>query len=237
MQTSPCGHRVVCRRCFVKTIQSAVAQRMLPLRCVICRARINRLISSTGTWRIQESYSSYSVASKSWSLSTSGSSSMPPSASSYSIGRQKRVAQSSSLYSVSSGSSTLSGVSSTSNMSSQSSVSRVSSAISAASSSTTHHHSAKHPNGHNSCPYGCSGAIPRKPLNTINQNQNHQLLATSPTMEKRLSMIGSTNTYPGRRSKSRILDLQNRLPPIKEFRSPAKVPHPSPVHISNPRFR
>lgn len=35
--TSAGGHQVVCRRCFVKTIQSAVAQRLLPLRCVICR--------------------------------------------------------------------------------------------------------------------------------------------------------------------------------------------------------
>jgi len=32
MQTSPCGHRVVCRKCFVKTIQMAVSQRILPLR-------------------------------------------------------------------------------------------------------------------------------------------------------------------------------------------------------------
>lgn len=32
-----------CRRCFVKTIQMAVSQRLLPLRCVICRAKILRL--------------------------------------------------------------------------------------------------------------------------------------------------------------------------------------------------
>lgn len=43
MQTFPCAHRVVCRKCFVKTIQVAVSQRMLPLRCVVCRARILRL--------------------------------------------------------------------------------------------------------------------------------------------------------------------------------------------------
>ncbi|XP_065219112.1 uncharacterized protein LOC135844718 isoform X2 [Planococcus citri] len=43
MQTYPCGHKVVCRRCFVKTIQIALAQRTLPLRCVICRAKILRL--------------------------------------------------------------------------------------------------------------------------------------------------------------------------------------------------
>lgn len=43
MQTFPCGHRVVCRKCFVKTIQMVVSQRMLPLRCVICRAKVLRL--------------------------------------------------------------------------------------------------------------------------------------------------------------------------------------------------
>lgn len=72
MQTSPCGHRVVCRRCFVKTIQSAVAQRLLPLRCVICRARVNRLTSGTDSWRLQsvsESASSYSMGTtKSWNV-------------------------------------------------------------------------------------------------------------------------------------------------------------------------
>lgn len=49
MQTFPCGHRVVCRKCFVKTIQVAVSQRMLPLRCVVCRTRILRLnVPGTG---------------------------------------------------------------------------------------------------------------------------------------------------------------------------------------------
>lgn len=43
MQTFPCGHRVVCRKCFVKTIQMVVSQRLLPLRCVICRAKVLRL--------------------------------------------------------------------------------------------------------------------------------------------------------------------------------------------------
>uniref|UniRef100_A0A2C9K1U7 RING-type domain-containing protein n=1 Tax=Biomphalaria glabrata TaxID=6526 RepID=A0A2C9K1U7_BIOGL len=43
MQTFPCGHKVVCRRCFVKTIQMAVCQRCLPLRCVVCRDQILRL--------------------------------------------------------------------------------------------------------------------------------------------------------------------------------------------------
>ena len=43
MQTFPCSHTVVCRKCFVKTIQMAVSQRCLPLRCVICRSRILKL--------------------------------------------------------------------------------------------------------------------------------------------------------------------------------------------------
>ncbi len=46
MQTYPCGHRVVCRKCFVKTIQAAVSQRCLPLKCVVCRTRILKLKQS-----------------------------------------------------------------------------------------------------------------------------------------------------------------------------------------------
>ncbi|CAG9858020.1 unnamed protein product [Phyllotreta striolata] len=91
MQTSPCGHQVVCRKCFVKTIQIAVSQRLLPLRCVICRAKILRL--KTGPI-LPTSASGYSMASRS-----SGASSVP---------------QSDSLYSVSSGGSTVSSTSSSS---------------------------------------------------------------------------------------------------------------------------
>lgn len=43
MQTFPCAHQVVCRTCFVRTIQTTVAQKKLPLRCVFCRAKILRL--------------------------------------------------------------------------------------------------------------------------------------------------------------------------------------------------
>jgi len=43
MKTLPCGHCVVCRKCFVKTIQTAVTDRCLPLRCVVCRTKILRL--------------------------------------------------------------------------------------------------------------------------------------------------------------------------------------------------
>ncbi|XP_050535818.1 uncharacterized protein LOC126902502 isoform X2 [Daktulosphaira vitifoliae] len=47
MQTWPCGHRVVCRKCLVRTIQIAVSRRALPLRCVVCRARVLRLKRSS----------------------------------------------------------------------------------------------------------------------------------------------------------------------------------------------
>ncbi|XP_001201921.2 uncharacterized protein LOC765039 [Strongylocentrotus purpuratus] len=41
--TYPCTHRVICRKCFVKTIQMALSQRLLPLRCVVCRSKIKHL--------------------------------------------------------------------------------------------------------------------------------------------------------------------------------------------------
>ncbi|XP_012267369.1 uncharacterized protein LOC105692627 [Athalia rosae] len=120
MQTAPCGHRVVCRRCFVKTIQMAVSQRLLPLRCVICRAKILRL-KQTLIPR------DYSMSGKSWVL--------PQSASAYSMGASvagsaasgpggrwgpASVPPSASLYSMASGSSSLSGVSSVSSATSAS---------------------------------------------------------------------------------------------------------------------
>jgi len=43
MQTLPCDHQVVCRQCFVRTIQMAVVQKRLPLRCILCRAKVLRI--------------------------------------------------------------------------------------------------------------------------------------------------------------------------------------------------
>ncbi|XP_011495497.1 PREDICTED: uncharacterized protein LOC105360311 [Ceratosolen solmsi marchali] len=117
MQTAPCGHRVVCRRCFVKTIQMAVSQRLLPLRCVICRAKILRLKQTL----IRRDYS---ISGKSWIL--------PQSASEYNMGAgvpvgvsgpggrwtSGNVPASASLYSMDSGSSSISRVSSVSSASS-----------------------------------------------------------------------------------------------------------------------
>ncbi|XP_062585512.1 uncharacterized protein LOC134247185 isoform X2 [Saccostrea cucullata] len=47
MQTFPCGHKIVCRKCFIKTIQVALSQRCLPLRCVICRTAILKVRQTT----------------------------------------------------------------------------------------------------------------------------------------------------------------------------------------------
>ena len=35
--------KVVCRKCFVRTIQMAVAQKRLPLRCIMCRAKVLKI--------------------------------------------------------------------------------------------------------------------------------------------------------------------------------------------------
>ncbi|KAM7341891.1 uncharacterized protein ACRADG_009509 isoform 2-T9 [Cochliomyia hominivorax] len=296
MQTSPCGHRVVCRRCFVKTIQSAVAQRLLPLRCVICRARVNRLTSSSGTWRIQESASSYSMGAKSWASVGVTADGVTASASSYSMNDAHsghhafhmhsssryprspngRVSQSDSLYSMSStGSSSAASVfSKTSSISSdlcspaspisptQCSYNQSSMVLNnhlapptpsisphspvSTSGSTTSQGSLSPKEGggghahshHSGCPTGCSGAIPRKPLKSLSNSSSSGSCSSTGSNYNAPFTPSATHTYPGRRhAKGRIVDLQNRLPPIKEFRSPAKVPHPSPVHISNPRFR
>ncbi|XP_066137963.1 uncharacterized protein [Euwallacea fornicatus] len=74
MQTAPCEHQVVCRKCFVKTIQIAVSQRLLPLRCVVCRAKILRLKTVP---KLPSSISGYSM--------TSRNSSVPQSDSLYSV--------------------------------------------------------------------------------------------------------------------------------------------------------
>ena len=34
---------MVCRKCFVRTIQMAVAQKRLPLRCILCRAKVLKI--------------------------------------------------------------------------------------------------------------------------------------------------------------------------------------------------
>ncbi|XP_023232065.1 uncharacterized protein [Centruroides vittatus] len=46
METHPCGHKVLCRKCLVQSIQTALLQRKLPLRCQVCRVKILRLKNS-----------------------------------------------------------------------------------------------------------------------------------------------------------------------------------------------
>ena len=74
MQTQPCGHRVVCRLCFVKTIQATVSQRTLPLRCVVCRTKILKLKQTTPPSRAPSTPSSgfFRPSSGSTSVTSSG---------------------------------------------------------------------------------------------------------------------------------------------------------------------
>ncbi|CAG4960173.1 unnamed protein product [Parnassius apollo] len=189
MQTSPCGHRVVCRRCFVKTIQMAVSQRLLPLRCVICRAKILRLRQAPRL-----------VTSKSWQVSSSNSKcwGVPGSVSSYSVGARS-VPASASLYSVTSGESSLSGVSSVSS----------NSGGNVSSSCTTKLC------GGAKCGGACLGAIPRPPSgsappkprqpasNSLRRSQHHSMKAR---LQEYHSYTGGPAGEPS-----------GRLPPIREF--------------------
>lgn len=76
MQTLPCGHCIVCRKCFVRSIQEAVLQRALPLRCMLCRERILNLNQPSGSCRppprLPQSVSQYSVASSEGASSSVG---------------------------------------------------------------------------------------------------------------------------------------------------------------------
>ncbi|KAF0310998.1 hypothetical protein FJT64_018153 [Amphibalanus amphitrite] len=85
MQTFPCGHCVVCRKCFIKTIQMTVAQRALPLRCVLCRERVIRLkqtFNCSYAMRLPLSVSQYSMTS---SVTSSPDWDLPSSSSLYSV--------------------------------------------------------------------------------------------------------------------------------------------------------
>ncbi|GBP90559.1 hypothetical protein EVAR_64283_1 [Eumeta japonica] len=192
MQTSPCGHRVVCRRCFVKTIQMAVSQRLLPLRCVICRAKILRLRQAPRL-----------VTSKSWQVSSSNGRSwgVPGSASSYSVGARS-VPASASLYSVTSGESSLSGVSSVSSNSGGS-------ASTGTGSCTTKLC------GGARCGGACLGAIPRVVVpprarqpasHSLRRSQHH-------SMKARLQDYQQIHSYTG----GPPAEPSGRLPPIREF--------------------
>jgi len=72
MQTLPCRHRVVCRKCFIRTIQSAIADHSLPLKCIVCRASVLKL----GQCKLDQSASTHHQHSSS-PVTASGSSRRP----------------------------------------------------------------------------------------------------------------------------------------------------------------
>jgi len=75
MQTLPCGHRVVCRKCFIRTIQSAIADHSLPLKCIVCRASVLKL----GSCKVDKSSSTLHLPPSSSSATPSKSSRRPAS--------------------------------------------------------------------------------------------------------------------------------------------------------------
>lgn len=75
---------------------------------------------------------------------------------------------------------------------------------------------------HESCGNHCLGAIPRNSQYVQQQQQHNQFHQYSNNSKR------SANHYT---NKNRLNDIQNRLPPIKEFRSPTKVPMISPAHL------
>jgi len=113
MQTLPCAHQVVCRQCFVKTIQMAVAQKRLPLRCILCRAKILRIKQD------HRSKDGTVVQSKDELVHSDALSGLPKSVSGYNINNY--ISSSGSNYSFTSG---VSAVSSESSCSRKSSLAR-----------------------------------------------------------------------------------------------------------------
>eukprot|EP00090_Calanus_glacialis_P002184 TRINITY_DN11642_c0_g1_i1.p1 TRINITY_DN11642_c0_g1~~TRINITY_DN11642_c0_g1_i1.p1 ORF type:complete len:476 (-),score=90.06 TRINITY_DN11642_c0_g1_i1:133-1560(-) len=113
MQTLPCAHQVVCRQCFVRTIQMAVAQKRLPLRCILCRAKVLRIKQD------HRGKDGLVVQSKDELIHSEALSGLPKSVSGYNIGNY--ISSSGSNYSFTSG---VSAVSSESSCSRKSSLAR-----------------------------------------------------------------------------------------------------------------
>ncbi len=115
MQVAPCGHQALCRLCFVRNIQEAVASRDLPLKCLICGTKIIRVknnargghgtehpvhvgIGATRNNKPPRSVSGYSLCATSDVEAEAGNISRPVNSS-----RHPSLAQSASSYSMSSG--------------------------------------------------------------------------------------------------------------------------------------
>lgn len=95
-------------------------------------------------------------------------------------------------------------------------------------------HRAENRRHHDGCGGSCSGAVPRNPQYASCYKPAHQ--QKSPQMQPIYNNKRSLNHFT---NKARMSDIQNRLPPIKEFRSPTKtsVPSPSRLIASNSRLR
>lgn len=104
MQVSPCSHQALCRLCFLKNIQEAVATRNLPLCCVLCQCKILRVKNNyrpaaAAVASLPKSVSGYEVAAAaagggSGRLRHSDSSYSVTSVSSYGSGRSTTSARS-----------------------------------------------------------------------------------------------------------------------------------------------
>ena len=104
MQVSPCGHQALCRLCFVHNIQEAVAARDLPLKCLLCGAKIIRVKNNSKAGQGTDHPVHVGIGSR--------VKRMPKSVSGYSLcatseneenKKQSGIAQSQSSYSMSSG--------------------------------------------------------------------------------------------------------------------------------------
>lgn len=83
---------------------------------------------------------------------------------------------------------------------------------------------------HESCGNNCLGAIPRN-----SQYVQCQRMQQKSQSQQLYNCKRSVNHYT---NKIRFNDIQNRLPPIKEFRSPTKIPMPPSSNVvTTPRLR
>jgi len=119
MMVYPCNHVALCRLCFVKMIKHAVSSRQLPLCCVVCNTKIQRvknnnsrdaisasdrksLPSSVSGYSLAKSVSNYSIKSAASSSSHVSGRSVRSSASLQSIASIRSTGSGSSWFSVNS---------------------------------------------------------------------------------------------------------------------------------------
>jgi len=120
MMVYPCNHVALCRLCFVKMIKHAVSSRQLPLCCVVCNSKIQRvknnnnvssqnpvndrknLPSSVSGYSLTKSISNYSIRSAASNSSQTSGRSVRSSPSLHSLSSIKSGGSGSSWFSVNS---------------------------------------------------------------------------------------------------------------------------------------